>query len=210
MTDQHDPKFIYDRLRSLLGGTLPVGNFNAAKVLVEGSGSAYRDQFAAAIGAVHGAAIQKLSTGGKALLKRLEGLRTKAYLDTAGIPTIGYGNTYHPNGVKVKLGDTITVAQADAYLDAIVPTYENAVRKIITTPITQRQYDALVCFVYNIGSTQFLNSSVDDKLNAGDFDAALKTWAAYNKVRNPKTGELEVSAGLVNRRTAEINYFKGV
>lgn len=203
---------IYARLRVLLGNTLPVPNFDAARQLLEVGGNSQEriiELYAKSIGAVTTKVSgQTLSTKGFTLLKQLEGLRTRAYLDGAGVPTIGYGNTYHPNGVKVKLGDVITADQADSYLRSIVQDYENTVRKIITVPLTQNQYDALVCFVYNIGSTAFINSSVDDKLNAGDVEAALLAWSRHNKIRNPKTGQLEVSTGLNNRRAAEIKLFR--
>ena len=45
------------------------------------------------------------------LIKSLEGCRTEAYLDQAGIPTIGYGHT-----LGVKLGDTCSQFQADMWL----------------------------------------------------------------------------------------------
>ncbi|WP_336716249.1 lysozyme [Chryseobacterium mucoviscidosis] len=34
-----------------------------------------------------------------------EGFSAKPYLDSAGIPTIGYGNTYYPGGKKVTMKD---------------------------------------------------------------------------------------------------------
>ena len=48
----------------------------------------------------------------RASLKLHEGCRLTAYLDTVGVPTIGYG---HTKGVR--LGDEITQAEADAFLD---------------------------------------------------------------------------------------------
>lgn len=50
------------------------------------------------------------------LLKDYEGMRTDAYLDSVGIPTIGMGATYYPKGFRlkgnVKMGDTITEEEA--------------------------------------------------------------------------------------------------
>ena len=54
----------------------------------------------------------KISEEGKDLIKLFEGVRLKAYKCSAGVPTIGIGNTYYPNGDKVKMGDTITLEQA--------------------------------------------------------------------------------------------------
>ena len=47
-------------------------------------------------------------------IKKEEGLRLKAYLDQAGIPTIGYGTIIFEDGRKVKLGDAITPDVAEA------------------------------------------------------------------------------------------------
>lgn len=210
MQQNNDPAYIYAQLRTLLGGVLPVNNFEAAKQLIELNGDVIKHLFADAIGAVTKGIQQTMSAYGREVLKELEGLRTKAYLDSAGIPTIGYGNTYHPDGRKVKLGDVITVAQADEYLTAILPRYETAVHKIIDVPLTQHQFDALVCFVYNVGAAGFLNGSVDDKINSGDIAGAKRTWAQYNKVRNPRTKKLEVERGLNNRRIKELALFDRV
>ena len=53
-----------------------------------------------------------LSESGKQLIKKYEGCILQAYLCPAKVWTIGYGNTYHPNGTPVKEGDKITKAQA--------------------------------------------------------------------------------------------------
>jgi len=55
-------------------------------------------------------------------LKRHEGLRLKAYLCTAGVPTIGYGATRYLDGTKVQLGDSITQSLADLMLKHDVKT----------------------------------------------------------------------------------------
>jgi len=55
----------------------------------------------------------KTSYIGVSLIKRFEGLKLNAYLCSANVPTIGYGNTYYPNGVKVKLGDKISQEKAE-------------------------------------------------------------------------------------------------
>ncbi len=51
--------------------------------------------------------------GTKALVKEFEGLRLTAYICPAGVLTIGWGHT----GPDVYSGQTITVAQAETFLD---------------------------------------------------------------------------------------------
>jgi len=47
--------------------------------------------------------MKKLSKSGVQLLAELEGLRLKPYLCTAGVPTIGLGNTFYEDGRKVTI-----------------------------------------------------------------------------------------------------------
>ena len=47
------------------------------------------------------------------LIKEFEGFRSRAYLCPAGVWTIGYGNTFYPNGRKVKQGDVISEKEAE-------------------------------------------------------------------------------------------------
>jgi lysozyme len=69
------------------------------------------------------------SQRGKALIKQFEGLKLNAYLCSANVPTIGYGNTYYPNGVKVKLGDKISQEQAEELLKDILKKFEAIVNR---------------------------------------------------------------------------------
>lgn len=149
----------------------------------------------------------KLSQAGVALLLRLEGNKLKAYPDSKGVWTIAGGVTFYPDGSPVKQGDVITAARAAAITQYAINRFVVALNKIITTPLTQNQFDALVLFVYNIGTTSFLNGSVDDKINARQFKAATDTWKTYCNIRSPITGKLVPIDGLVNRRAAEIKLF---
>ena len=72
----------------------------------------------------------KTGINGIALIKQFEGCRLEAYKDSAGIPTIGYGNTYYPDGTKVKIGDKITQQRAEELLQVLLPHYEKIVLKI--------------------------------------------------------------------------------
>ena len=48
------------------------------------------------------------------LIHSFEGLSLTPYICPAGVPTIGWGNTYYPNGKKVTMKDkAITREQAD-------------------------------------------------------------------------------------------------
>jgi len=84
------------------------------------------------------------------LIKRFEGLRLNAYLDSVGVPTIGWGTTMYPDGSKVKIGDTIISAQAEEYLMEDVKRRSAAMGNL---PVNQNQFDAIICFAYNVLSS---------------------------------------------------------
>lgn len=95
----------------------------------------------------------KLDQSGIQLIKVFEGLRLKPYLCDAGKPTIGYGNTYYPNGKKVTMQDPpITKEFADEMFLIISSQFEKEVTSLVKKPIRQNQFNALVSFAFNLGS----------------------------------------------------------
>ena len=146
---------------------------------------------------------RQLPQCGVDLIKSLEGCRTSAYLDTRGIPTIGYG---HTQGVRI--GDTCTKEQAEAWLKFDVTWAWESICRNVRVQLTSNQAGGLLSFVYNLGSPQFVESSVLHELNAGNYGLVpteMRKWI-YETLPD-KTRK--VSEGLVNRRNAEANLFSG-
>ena len=138
---------------------------------------------------------RKLSQAGLNLIKQFEGCRLTAYKCSAGVWTIGYG---HTSGVAA--GQTITQAQADAYLQQDCEKFEKYVNNKTYVPITeqlnQNQFDALVSFTYNCGAGNL------KKLCAGRTAAQIAAaMPQYCKAAGKKL------AGLVRRRAAEVAFF---
>lgn len=131
-----------------------------------------------------------------ALIKEFEGLRLEAYPDPGsknGLPaTIGYG---HTKGVK--LGDKISVAQAEAFLKEDIANTEAIIAKYVKVPLNENQHGAIVSFVYNINENLFAKSSVLKFINQGKLDSVPGRMALY------RLNDGKVMAGLVRRRTAE-------
>lgn len=123
-----------------------------------------------------------------------------AYQDSAGVWTIGWG---HTQGVTE--GMTCTVEQAVAWLDVDLDDAEHAVCTFVTVPLNDNQFDALVSFAFNVGTEEFMTSTLLRRLNAGDYDAVPEEMARWNKVT--VKGVKKVNAGLVNRRAAESALF---
>jgi GH24 family phage-related lysozyme (muramidase) len=143
----------------------------------------------------------KTSTAGLDLIKRWEGCRLKAYQDSVGVWTIGYGLTSAAGIVPVTAGMTITQRQADAYLVEALAKYEAAVLKALTRTPGQPQFDAMVSLCYNIGPGAFAGSTLVRRFNAGDIAGAADAFLMWNKAGG------RVLKGLENRRKDERTMF---
>ena len=129
-----------------------------------------------------------------------EGMRLKAYPDpgTGGEPwTIGVG---HTGGVSPC--DTCTEAQALEWLREDVAEAEAAINELVTTDITQPQYDALVSFIFNCGRGNFAKSTLLKKVNADDVDGAAAEFSKWDMAAGRHL------AGLTKRRLAEAALFQ--
>jgi len=138
----------------------------------------------------------KLEQKGIELLKHFEGCELTAYQDSVGVWTIGYG---HTKGVHE--GMTITQEQAEQMLLTELVEYEGYIKNMVTVPLTQNQFDALVVWIYNLGPTNFGSSTLLKELNSGNYTAAGKEILRWNKAGG------KVLAGLVKRREAEAQLF---
>lgn len=145
-----------------------------------------------------------ISKKGIELIKFLESDELTVYRDSAGIPTVGVGHVVLPID-NLKVGDKITQAQSTAFLKQDLRNAENTVKIGVKAPLNKNQYDALVSFVFNVGSGAFKSSSLLRKLNTFDYQGALEQFGKwkYITVNNQKV----VSAGLVNRRKYEQQLF---
>lgn len=146
----------------------------------------------------------KVNAEGYALIKKFEGCRLKAYLCPANVWTIGYGNTFYENGMKVKEGDVITQQRAEELAKFIIDQFAVTIEPFIQKPLNDNQFSACVSLAYNIGTSGFKRSSVFKKLNINPNDPTIAdSFKLWNK------GGGKVLAGLVKRREAEIAlYFK--
>ena len=135
------------------------------------------------------------SQRGIALIKQFEGLKLNAYLCSANVPTICYGNTYYPNGIKVKLGDKISQEQAEELLKDILKKLEAIVNRKLKVKVNQNQFDALVSHTYNTGGSDTLFRLI----NNGAYDTEVRTWIETRYI----TANGVKLKGLIRRRKAE-------
>ncbi|HGE8301193.1 TPA: lysozyme [Serratia marcescens] len=143
----------------------------------------------------------QISKSGIELIKRFEGLRLKAYQDSVGVWTIGYGWTQSVDGKKVGPGMQIDQATADRLLKCGVVQYEQGVNQLVKVRITQGQFDALVSFAYNLGLRSLSTSTLLQKLNDGDKQGAADQFGRWVNAGGKRLD------GLVARRAAEREMF---
>jgi lysozyme len=141
----------------------------------------------------------KLSDKGYELIKRFEGFSDRPYKCPAGISTIGYGNTYYPNGTKVKITDKqITREYANEILAHIADEFAEDVLKLVKSKITVNQLNALTSFAYNVGVANLAKSTLLKLVNINPNDGNIaKEFLKWNKAGG------KVLNGLTNRRIAE-------
>ncbi|MGI9708696.1 lysozyme [Serratia marcescens] len=142
-----------------------------------------------------------ISKNGIELIKRFEGLELKAYQDSVGVWTIGYGWTQTVDGKKIAPGMRIDQATADRLLKCGVVQYEQGVNQLVKVKITQGQFDALVSFAYNLGLRSLSTSTLLQKLNDGDKQGAADQFGRWVNAGGKRLD------GLVARRAAEREMF---
>lgn len=137
------------------------------------------------------------SQAGLALTKQFESCRLTAYQDVKGVWTIGWGHT----GPDVLPGLVWTQKQADDALALDINWANNVVNSLCHASLTQSEHDALVDFVFNVGSGNFAHSTMLTYLNQGNMVMAALEFEKWDKAGGV------VVAGLLRRRQAEERMF---
>lgn len=132
-----------------------------------------------------------------ALVGTWEGLRTKAYKDIVGVPTVCYGETR-----GVKMGDQYTVAQCKEMLRKALADFERrGIQRCVTkkhqAKMPDELYVAALSLSYNVGTGAFCKSTMVKKINRGDYRGACNELPKWVKAGG------RTIRGLVNRRRAE-------
>ena len=138
------------------------------------------------------------------LVKQYEGFRSYAYIDTSGHPVIGYGQS-RIRGRKVRMGQRISRAEANAELARELYQIQRIVRSRVKVRLNPNQLGALTSLVYNAGTRILTHSTLIRKLNAGNYTGAANEMLRWNKAH--QGGRLVPLAGLTRRRQAERRLF---
>ena len=138
----------------------------------------------------------RYSLTGLHLSESFEGCRLRAYQDSKGVWTIGWG---HTKGVHE--GMVCTQAQAEQWLREDAAWAVSEVNKLVHGPVNQNEFDALVDFTFNAGCGNFEHSTLLALVNAGDDAHAANEFEKWDKSGG------KVVAGLLRRRIAERELF---
>jgi lysozyme len=136
----------------------------------------------------------KTSTQGLTILIEREGAKNHAYLDTVGVWTIGVGHT----GPEVHEGLVWTDEQVREAFAKDIERFEQAVSGGLHVPLDQWQFDALVSFTFNVGAGAFASSTLRQRVNAQEWEAAAHEFDRWH-----------IPPEITPRRNAEREQFKG-
>ena len=145
--------------------------------------------------------MRHISPKGLLMIQQFEGFSPKLYACPAGYLTIGYGHVVQSDETFVRSIDKL---QAYELLRTDVQTAEKAVLRLISVPLTNGQFDALVSFVFNLGAGALQRSTLRRKVNRqehADVPAEFQRWVyvGYKK-----------SKGLIKRRLIEASAYAGM
>jgi GH24 family phage-related lysozyme (muramidase) len=143
------------------------------------------------------------------LIKQFEGFASAAYPDplSGGEPyTIGYGSTRKADGSKVRLGETITEAEATQLLllklenqflppQTRIPTWAG---------MNDAQRSAILSFAYNLGAAFYGSSDFQTLTRVLRDEQWHDIERAFSLYRNPNSN---VELGLLRRRLTEAKLF---
>lgn len=137
-----------------------------------------------------------ISANGLALIQELEGFQAEPKQLPTGGWVVGYSHVR-----ATEPGEAVNENDARDLLTSDLAPFENLVNTLVTQPLTQTQFDALVSFAFSVGAEAFGRSQVLRRVNASDYVSAACAMDAWRK--SEVSGELVVIDALVRRRTAE-------
>ena len=121
-----------------------------------------------------------------------EGLRTEAYLDSVGVPTICYGET-----TNVRMGDVKTKDECNALFYVRLGYFAMAVDYAVEPDLSPQAHAAFTSLAYNVGLGAFKKSTLLKKANNNDMRGACEQLLRWNRA-----GGI-VLKGLTKRRERE-------
>lgn len=153
----------------------------------------------------------KLDEAGYKFIRGFEGWSSKPYLDSVGVPTIGFGNTFYESGRKVTMNDRpITLDEGIKLHKFIADMFAKDVNSLLKQAVNQNRFNVITDFAYNLGSDidadnipeGLGDSTLLRKINANPNDPTIRDeFMKWNKAGG------KVLNGLTKRRKAEADLY---
>lgn len=124
-----------------------------------------------------------LSAAAMVALWQQEGWTDRAVIPVKGdVPTVGPGLTKRPDGSPVQMGDTIKPIEGAVRSLAHIQKDEAGIKRCITAPLHQVEFDLLHDFAYQYGVPTLCKSSIARHTNAGNYAKACEAYLLYRFV----------------------------
>lgn len=112
-----------------------------------------------------------------------EGYTDKAIIPVKGdVPTYGFGMTYRADGSPVQMGDKTNPIEAVQRSLSHIQKDELGIKRCVTAPLSQNEYDLMVGFAYQYGVPTLCKSSMVKRANRGDYIGSCMAYLEYKKV----------------------------
>ena len=112
-----------------------------------------------------------------------EGYTDKAIIPVQGDkPTYGFGMTFRADGTPVQMGDKTNPIEAIQRSLNHIQKDEAGIKKCVTVPLSQVEYDLMVDFAYQYGVPALCKSTMVKKANKGDYKGSCAGYLQYKKV----------------------------
>ena len=139
----------------------------------------------------------KTSLKGRIEIASHEGLCQTKYKDSVGVWTIAIGATRGeiPDLASWPMDKKLSIKECFELFEQSLAKYERAVNKVLTKPIKQYEFDALVSWCYNVGPGWLTRATVIKRINSGETGKRL--YDALMMYRKPPE--------IIGRRKKEAN-----
>jgi lysozyme len=122
--------------------------------------------------------MRHITQTGLELIKSFESFSSRIYICPAGYQTIGYGHVVKESE-REKFLAGIAIQEGEMLLRQDTQIAEQAVCRLITVPLTDGQFDALISFTFNLGSGALQRSTLRRKVNREEHDDVTAEFAKW-------------------------------
>jgi lysozyme len=145
-----------------------------------------------------------LSAAGIVGIASYEGYTDEAVIPVKGDrPTVGFGMTWRLDGSPVQMGDKTNPVEALKRTLAYTQKADAKIKRCVTAPLHQAEYDLMADFGYQYGIGTLCASSIVSRANAGDYRGSCEAYLEYRKINKGKPDEYDCStlvSGKPNKR----------